>query len=193
MSREHPLATLCDQFLKERTYLKNVTPRTLVWYQVAFKCYRRSFSADTPSLPTKATLQQFVVHERDRGLRPVTCNTYIGAMNAFCVWLHQEGHIPERVKLPKLRVERRVLMLRNDTQMRVLIGYKPKTFRQARLHLATADAARCDAIGRRSRVGRGAVPTATAPKFANGGGLARPGCGIRCQRLSPWTRFQEPA
>jgi hypothetical protein len=44
----NPLATLSDQFLKERTYLKNVTPRTLVWYQVAFKCYRKSLSADTP-------------------------------------------------------------------------------------------------------------------------------------------------
>ena len=37
-------------------------------------------------------------------------------MNAFCVWLHQEGHTPERVKLPKLRVERRVLMLLTDAR-----------------------------------------------------------------------------
>lgn len=132
----HPLATLSDQFLKERTYFKNVTPRTLVWYQVAFKNYRASVGADDTALPTKASLQQFIIHERDRGLRPVTCNTYIGAMNAFCAWLHQEGHIPERVKMPKLRVERRVLTLLNDGQMRMLIGYKPKTFRQARLHLA---------------------------------------------------------
>jgi len=35
VASSRPLATLCDQFLKERTYLKNVTPRTLVWYQVA--------------------------------------------------------------------------------------------------------------------------------------------------------------
>ena len=27
----NPLATLTEQFLKERTYLKNVTPATLVW------------------------------------------------------------------------------------------------------------------------------------------------------------------
>jgi hypothetical protein len=26
----HPLATLCEQFLQERRYLKNVTPSTLV-------------------------------------------------------------------------------------------------------------------------------------------------------------------
>jgi len=29
----NPLATLTDQFLKERTYLKNVTPATLLWYR----------------------------------------------------------------------------------------------------------------------------------------------------------------
>ena len=39
----HPLATLFDQFLRERTYLKNVTPRTLIWYRVAFKNYSTAF------------------------------------------------------------------------------------------------------------------------------------------------------
>ena len=36
----------------------------------------------------------------------------------------------------KLRVERRVLELLSEPQMRALIGVKPKTFREARLHLA---------------------------------------------------------
>jgi len=130
----HPLATLFEQFLKERIYLKNVTPRTIVWYQAAFKSYRASLGGD--AFPTKVNLQQFVIALRQREIRPVTCNTYIGAMNAFCVWLHEEGHAAERVKLPKLRVERRILALLDDTQMRVLIGYKPKHFYQARLHLA---------------------------------------------------------
>ena len=95
----NPLATLTDQFLKERTYLKNVTPATLVWYRVAFKSYRGSFPDDTAPVPTKAALQDFVVKQRERGLRPVTVNTYIGAMNAFCVWLHAEGHVAEPIKL----------------------------------------------------------------------------------------------
>ena len=57
-------------------------------------------------------------------------------MNAFCAWLHAEGHARERVKLAKLRVERRLLTLLDDAQMRALIGYKPRTFRQARVQLA---------------------------------------------------------
>ena len=35
--------TLLDQFLKERTYLKNVTRATLRWYRIAFKSYGKGF------------------------------------------------------------------------------------------------------------------------------------------------------
>ena len=73
---------------------------------------------------------------RERGVKPVTVNTYITALNAFALWLHQEGHAPDRVKLPKLKVEPRVLSVLDDTLVRALIGFKPKTFRQARTHLA---------------------------------------------------------
>ena len=132
----HPLAALFDQFLKQRRFLKNVTDATLVWYCVAFTSYS-SLSANTAPLPTKATLQAFVVRLRERGIRPVTCNTYLGAMNAFCAWLHDEGHASERVKLSKLRVERRLLALLDDAQLRALISYKPTTFRQARVHLVS--------------------------------------------------------
>src|SRR5688572_23475320 len=96
----NPLAALFEQFLKERTFLKNVTPSTLVWYRVAMKNYQ-SLVDQPVTLPTKPTLQHFVIRLRERGIRPVTCNTYVGAINAFCLWLHQEGHVAERVKLPK--------------------------------------------------------------------------------------------
>jgi hypothetical protein len=49
---KNPLATLFDQFLKERTYLKNVTPATIIWYQVAFKNYCTSFPGDAPPMPS---------------------------------------------------------------------------------------------------------------------------------------------
>ncbi len=51
----HPLATLFEQFLKERTYLKNVTPSTVIWYEVAFRNYRATLPDDAAGLPTKDT------------------------------------------------------------------------------------------------------------------------------------------
>ena len=59
-------------------------------------------------MPTKAAMLDFVVKQREHRLRPVTVNTHIGAMNAVCVWLHAEGHVPEPIKLAKLGVERRM-------------------------------------------------------------------------------------
>ena len=69
-------------------------------------------------------------------MRPVTCNTYIGAMNAFCRWLHEEHHLTEPLKLKKLRDERRILTLLTDIQLRHLLAFRPKTLRQHRTHVA---------------------------------------------------------
>lgn len=130
----HPQAALFERFLRERTFLKNVTPRTLVWYRVAFKNY--STACPDEALPSRGSLQQFVIGLRERHIKPVTCNTYIAAMNAYCRWLHEEGHATAAVRLQKLRVEKRVLELLDETQMRALIGYRPKTYRETRLHAA---------------------------------------------------------
>jgi len=35
----------------------------------------------------------------------VSCNTYIKAMNAFCLWLHKEGHHADRLRLPLLTIK----------------------------------------------------------------------------------------
>jgi hypothetical protein len=66
----------------------------------------------------------------------VTCNTYIGAMNAFRPWLHEEHHLAEPLKLKKFRIEQRVLVVLNDTQLRHLVTFKPKTFWLHRAHVA---------------------------------------------------------
>ena len=36
------LDALFERFLRERQYLKNVTPKTLVWYESAWKAFNQS-------------------------------------------------------------------------------------------------------------------------------------------------------
>ena len=93
-----PLSTsaLFEQFLDQRRYLKNVTPSTIEWYETAFKALQKAHDTSTPAL-TKSSLQQFVVSLRQRGVKPVSCNTYIKALNAFCLWLRDEGHHTDRL------------------------------------------------------------------------------------------------
>ena len=130
-----PLSTsfLFSQFLDQRRYLKNVTPSTIEWYETAFKALQRAH--DTPNPPlTKTSLQQFVVSVRQRGVKPISCNTYIKALNAFCLWLRDEGHASERTELPLLKVEHRIIATLTDEQMQALLSTKPKRFDAWRLH-----------------------------------------------------------
>jgi integrase/recombinase XerD len=128
---------LFQQFLDQRRYLNNVTSSTIDWYETAFKALQRAHDTREPPL-TKAALQQFVVSVRQRGVKPVSCNTYIKALNAFCLWLHQEGHTAERLTLPLLRFEKRIIVTLTDDQMHTLLKQKPKRFDQWRLHTLIA-------------------------------------------------------
>ena len=83
-------------------------------------------------------MQTFVVKMRQRNVKPVSVNTYIKALNAFCRWLHQEGHHTQRLELPLLKLEKRILPTRTDDQMSTLLRRKPKGFVACRLHALVA-------------------------------------------------------
>ena len=86
------LGQLFDQFLRERTYVHNVTSKTRDWYESAWHAFKRSWPQLHPATEiTKADLLAFVVHLRERGVKPVSCNTWLRAMNAFCRTRSQAG------------------------------------------------------------------------------------------------------
>ena len=84
------LSTLFARFLRERRFLKNVTPKTVIWYETAFQTLTRTVVVSSPDDLSKSVLQDFVVGLRERGLSPVSCNTYGKAINAFLAWLRTE-------------------------------------------------------------------------------------------------------
>jgi hypothetical protein len=67
------LQQLFDQFLRERIYLHNVTPKTRDWYESAWKAFlrTRTEAQASASTITRADLAQFVMQLRSRGVRPV--------------------------------------------------------------------------------------------------------------------------
>jgi integrase/recombinase XerD len=126
------LTTLFERFLRERRYLKNVTPKTVVWYETAFQAFTRSVTVTGPSDLSKPLLQDFVVALRERGLSPVSCNTYLKAINAFLAWLHAEGHVRETLALTLQRTEKRVIQTLSDDHLRRLLAFKAKSTAQWR-------------------------------------------------------------
>jgi hypothetical protein len=79
---------------------------------------------------TRADMQRFVVRLRERGVKPVSCNCWVRAMNAFCKWLHEQGVVSEVIKLAPQKVEKRLLSLHETPRSALLLGYRPRTFIQ---------------------------------------------------------------
>ena len=128
-----PLQAHFDRFLKERVYLHNITPKTRDYDLTAWKAFVRSQATAPPRPPdapvlTRADLQHFVIHLRERGIGAVTCNCWLRGLNAFGRWLHTEGVIPLPVRVRPQKEEKRLLPLHDEAALRVLIAYRPKTF-----------------------------------------------------------------
>jgi integrase/recombinase XerD len=139
------LQTLFEQFLRERSYLKNVSPKTRVWYETAWKTFLATqpsglATAEIKGAPpiTRHHLNTFVVALRDRGVRPVTVNTWLRALNAYCRWLHEEGVLREPTKLKPLKLEKRFVKTLDDAALRAVLTFKPKGYAQWRVHAAVS-------------------------------------------------------
>jgi site-specific recombinase XerC len=97
------LCVLFERFVKEKRYLQNVTPKTLDWYGSAWVAFNKSVTVSEPDQLTKTVLSEFVVASRDRGLSPVTVNTWSKALNAFFGWLYAEGHLSTKLAIASLK------------------------------------------------------------------------------------------
>jgi len=72
---------MVEQFIQSRKYLKAVTPKTIVWY----KC---SFTAFDGAIDSKESINRRIIELRERGVSPITINSYLRCVNAYHRWLH---------------------------------------------------------------------------------------------------------
>ena len=66
------LSELFEQFVKERKYLKNVTPKTVRYYHNCWDSYRRLVSVEMPDALSRELLPHYVVKLRESGAHPRT-------------------------------------------------------------------------------------------------------------------------
>lgn len=126
------LNKLLEEFIRERRYLKNITPKTETYYRDSWKAYVR-FTGSTEI--SKAQLKEWVIKMREADIKPVSCNTWISGINAFCNWLFENEHLPERLKLSKLKVDEPGRKTINLEILRKLVIHKPKGIAQKRVHI----------------------------------------------------------
>ncbi len=113
-----------EQFIRERQYLQNVSPRTIEWYESSF----RWLPCEAPS---QEQLNDLVFRMRQKGLKETGCNCVFRAVNAYLKWSGSS------LKICTLKEPRFIPPTFSETQIKRLIAWKPKDKYGRRLHLLT--------------------------------------------------------
>jgi integrase/recombinase XerD len=130
------LADLFTTFVRERRYIKGVSSRTEDWYLQSWK----AFGSVLREHPTVATLAKGVFAPTvqsmiQRGVSPITINTYARAINAFLRWLHEEGKCSTLVVIPRLKEPTLAIQTFRNEEIQRLFSHRPKTPAERRVQI----------------------------------------------------------
>lgn len=113
---------LFDAFLKEKQYLSGVSPATVRIYGKSWMAYKRY--AGCVCEITSDSLKSFAIHAA-QDIKPSSVNGYARCLNSFLTWLHSNGHISAKLKVPLTSVGKRVLQTYTPEEARRIITHKP--------------------------------------------------------------------
>ncbi|HZS45823.1 MAG TPA: tyrosine-type recombinase/integrase [Blastocatellia bacterium] len=128
------LAELVEKFIRERQFIKNVSPQTIRFYRASWAACSKHLTVTEPSQLNKQVLKELVTTWRLNGQKAVSVNTYLSFLNAFLRWLNEEGFIPELLRVGKLKVDQTVYKVFSQAHIKAILNYHPKDFFERRLH-----------------------------------------------------------
>ena len=126
------LSKLFAQFVKEKPFLLNVTPKTIRWYWQSWNAFTRNVGI--PEYLDRFVLNEFVMKLKESGINATSVNVYVCGINSFLSWLWENNLISERLKIKYLKEEKKVIQTFSDAQIKALIHWKPKDWHEWRLH-----------------------------------------------------------
>jgi len=126
MTSQHGTISSQQAFIQERRYLKGGSPKTVSWYQQSFKAFEGALPQPVGCDPAtcKESIMIRIAELRDRGVSAISVNTYLCCVNAYFRWLYTERGEP-LVRIPKLRMESKVLTTFSPQDIARLASYKP--------------------------------------------------------------------
>lgn len=122
---------LFADFIRERTFLRNLSPRTIGYYKQMYGFWKAVGAFEPLS---KGTLQEAVIKFRERGVSAGAINTYIRGVNPFLKWLHLEQGYTD-FSIPFLKAQRQVLRSLTDNEIKLLMSWKAKSVYDKRLKM----------------------------------------------------------
>ena len=109
------------EFIEERKYLLNVSPKTIIFYQCSFKAFEGALEFEAA--------KRRVVQLRQRGVKSVSVNTDLTCINAYWKWNGLNW------RLSPLKEEQKILQTLSDNHIKALLGFRPVGVNLKRAHL----------------------------------------------------------
>jgi site-specific recombinase XerD len=142
-SKPISLLAVTERFIKERQYMKGVSPATVAWYRYSFKAFspvlERPYQCTT-DLRAAIIEQIGRLQTTGRGNRAVSINTYLRCLRAFLRWAHEEQIIKEPVKLSWLKEEEKILATFTPEQIQRIVNRKPVGRNETRIRMVAITA-----------------------------------------------------
>jgi integrase/recombinase XerD len=113
-----------QQFIKEKQYLQNVSPRTIEWHQQSLKW----LGIEEPS---EEDLKAAVLRMREAGLKPSSVNCRLRSINAYLKWT---GSV---LKVPKLKEPSLTLPVFSQQDIQKFMAWKSLPPPKARMRVLT--------------------------------------------------------
>jgi site-specific recombinase XerD len=122
-----------QEYIQDRKYTRNVSPKTLAWYTDvwrAFGPYLNTESAQTIRHSVKEGVQTILA----KGTKPVSVNSWLTGIRAYCLWLHAEGHLKEKPQVKLLKCEQQVIQTLSSEQLNRVVNFRPQKSWERRAH-----------------------------------------------------------
>jgi integrase len=110
-----------ELWIREKELLDRCSPRTIGSYRDAWGAFKR-YGGTLDRVGVKAFFLNAVNAKRT----PRTINSYASGINSFLAWLHHEGYLPERLRVPLQPTQKKVLPKYSPDAAAKVLNYKPQ-------------------------------------------------------------------
>jgi integrase/recombinase XerD len=122
-----------NDYIQDRKYTRNVSTKTLAWYTDVWRAFGPHLNTDSAQ-SIRESVRRAVADLLAKGIRPVSVNSWLTGVRAYCLWLHAEGHLKERPSVKLLKCEQRIIQTLGPEQIKRIVGFKPHKLWERRAH-----------------------------------------------------------
>lgn len=123
-----------QDYIQDRKYTRNVSAKTIAWYTDVWRAFGPYLNTESAQ-SIRESVRRAVTDLLAKGIKPVSVNSWLTGVRAYCLWLYAEGHLKDRPKVQLLKCELPLPPCLALKQIETILAYRPATVWAARARI----------------------------------------------------------